>query len=378
MELITSFCGKIGLRKNPGTTLKSGWIITFYYTAILVLGIHTFAIHRIPHYMALYLLSLLAVAVIIGLIWEKRTFCTYVCPIGHLLGLYSLMSLSQLRVKNSVICKNCNTKDCIRKENHYKFTGRSCTSELYPATIPDNRQCLLCGQCHKSCPKDNIEISVRRPALDLFSNIELGWAEIFFFITVSGFVVYEVLSEWKPGKRILMFLPNIVNSSFTTPEIFTGTVKAILLFLIIPTLFYSLFVLLRRLFLTENEDLNRSFTRFVLAILPITAGMHILKSVLKTTARIPYWEFAISDPVGFQSAHAITGNVVTLNKTVPVALFPSISFIALFLILSAIIFSIVMIIKQKNEKNVVKTFTLLAVIIYGGVFFVSLLKWRFF
>ena len=87
MELITSFFGKYGLRRKPGAVLKSGWVITLFYALILVLGIHTLAIHRIPRYMAIYMLILFATAVITGLIWEKRTFCTYVCPIGHLLGL---------------------------------------------------------------------------------------------------------------------------------------------------------------------------------------------------------------------------------------------------------------------------------------------------
>ena len=53
MELITSILGKIGLRKKPGKFLKSGWVITLFYTVILVLGIHTFAIHRIPQYITM-------------------------------------------------------------------------------------------------------------------------------------------------------------------------------------------------------------------------------------------------------------------------------------------------------------------------------------
>ena len=53
MELITSFFGKIGLRKRPNKLLRSGWIITIFYAIIVILGIHTFAIHRIPQYMAI-------------------------------------------------------------------------------------------------------------------------------------------------------------------------------------------------------------------------------------------------------------------------------------------------------------------------------------
>lgn len=226
MELITSFFGKIGLRKKPNKLLRSGWIITIFYAIIVILGIHTFAIHRIPQYMAIYMLILFIVTLIAGLIWEKRTFCTYICPVGHLLGLYSLLSFKKLRVINSDVCEHCKTKDCISKPNQYKFTGRSCTSELYPAKIEDNRNCILCGQCHTSCTKDNIAIQKQRFASGLFTDIKLSWAEIAFSIILSGFVVYEIFVEWKVSKQIIMAMPDLANHSLNISGSPAGTVKA--------------------------------------------------------------------------------------------------------------------------------------------------------
>ena len=374
MELITSFAGKLGLKRKPGKSLKSGWFITLFYAVILIFGIHTFAIHRIPQLMAIYLIVLLLIAIFVGFIWEKRTFCTYVCPIGHLLGLYSLLSSKKLRVINKNVCENCKTKECIDKSNHYKQLGRSCTSELYPAKNNDNRSCILCGQCHKSCLKNNIAIQKRRFAEDLFKNIQLSWAEITFFIIVSSFVVYEILSEWKVSKQILMTIPNFINNSFGLSGNIKGTIKATVLFVILPFIFYFLFALIKKLI--SKEKFKITITQIILAILPITASMHLLKALLKTTSRIPYWSFVFSDPKGVTTAQLIIDNSTVLSKNILITLAPFLTIVAVLLSVGGIILSFMIIKKQKNQNLKSKLITVFAVLLYSGLFFVTIFMWR--
>ena len=381
MELITSFFGKIGYRKKPNNLLKSGWVITLFFAVILIIGIHTFSIHRIPQHMAIYMLILLAVALIGGLIWEKRTFCTYICPIGHLLGLYSLLSFRKLRVTSTDVCENCKTKDCISKSNYYKFIGRSCTSELYPAKIKDNRSCILCGQCHKSCTKDNIAIQKQRFASDLFTGIKLSWAEIAFFIIVSGFVVYEIFVEWKVSKKIIMAIPDWANHALNFSGNLTGTVKAIILFVLFPFVFYVIFAIIKKAI--AKESWRNSLTQLVIAILPVTASMHLLKAVFKTTSRIPYWDYAIPDPKGVLSAQLLTDNPDLLNKHIILTMSPYISMIALLLSIGGLLLSLLVIRKQKDNSSkyrnkISKFITIIAVLIYAGIFLVTLSAWRMF
>ncbi len=376
MELVTSFFGKIGLRKKPGRFLKSGWVITLFYMVILVIGIHTLAIHRIPQYMAIYMLSLLLVAVVAGLIWEKRTFCTHICPVGHLLGLYSMVASRELRVKDAAVCRDCKTKDCISKSNHYKLTGRSCTSELFPPKIEDNRACILCGQCHKSCTKDNIVIRKRKPAADLFNNVKLSWAEMGFFAMVSGFVIYEVLSEWKVSKKFVMAVPDWINRSLNITGSPAGTVKALVLFILLPVVFYSLFALLKRV--SAKEEWKTSFNQLVLAILPVTASMHLLKALLKTTSRIPYWDFVFGDPNGVSTAQMLMEHPEMLNRGILSVLWPYIGIIAVLLSAAGLVLSFLIIKKQPFRNTASKVISTVAVALYGGLFFVSLTAWRLF
>ncbi len=116
IELVTAVASKIGLKRQVPYFFKSGWIITIFYAVILLVGIHTLSIHRLPHRMAIYMLVLFGVAMACSLIFEKRAFCSYVCPVGHLLGLYALISPWQWRVNDKKNVRIANPKTVLPRE----------------------------------------------------------------------------------------------------------------------------------------------------------------------------------------------------------------------------------------------------------------------
>ena len=53
VELITYWAAKIGLRQQVPLILKSGWVVTIFYTLIWIVGVHTLVVNRIPRQTAL-------------------------------------------------------------------------------------------------------------------------------------------------------------------------------------------------------------------------------------------------------------------------------------------------------------------------------------
>lgn len=312
IELISALTVKIGLKRKPPKFIKSGWFITGIYAFILVIAIHTFAIHRTPNLMAFYLLSLIGLAIIISFIFEKRTFCSYFCPVGKLLGLYSLMSIFGLKVKSKNVCKTCKTKDCISKKNKTKLIGRSCTSGIYPAKIEDGRDCILCTQCVKSCPNDNIKISQKKSSFFSFNTYKLQWSEVGMITILLGFICYEILSSWSFSSSVLLYIPNALYKILSIDFIPEKTFNAVILFFIVPTLlvfFISIFVKL-----TGKYSLIFYIKRTVFFSLPLIAFGHVFKALIKTTSRISYWEFALNQPYGVEYAQNIANKEITINK----------------------------------------------------------------
>ncbi|OQX96839.1 MAG: hypothetical protein B6I24_10780 [Bacteroidetes bacterium 4572_128] len=144
------------------------------------------------------------------------------------------------------------------------------------------------------------------------------------------------------------------------------------LFIIIPLIFYMVFASLKK-FIAKEENWKKAFSQLVMAILPITASMHLLKAILKTTSRIPYWEFVFSDIEGVKTAELIIENPEILNKEILSTIFPYISFFAILLIISSLFLSLIIIRKQKHKNKLSKIFTIIAVLIYFSVFFTTLI-----
>ena len=381
MELITYLAGRIGLRRSVPGFFKSGWVVTIFYTLILLVGIHTLAVHRIPHRMALYLLMLIIVAAVVGLIFQKRAFCSYVCPVGHLLGLYALISPFEWRADDLSICKGCKTKDCFVKKNHYRVVGRSCTSNLYPATIEDNRDCLLCTQCLKACPYDNIRFSTRRPFADFFAAVDLRTAQVGFVMLVSGFVVYEILSEWPVSKAILTWAPDRFVHALGITGSMMNFASATILFVVFPAFMFSIVAALAKLASgREAAPFGATVMTFALLLLPTMAGAHIIKSMLKMAPRIPYWRHAFSDPRGVATARRIVDATLVLDESVPDALYPAVSYAAAAVLLAALVATVLIFRRSAAVRKLnsgTRVVLLLGVLAYWYIFGWTIFKWRF-
>ena len=273
LELMNSLMSRIGFKNKPGI-LRSKWAITAYYAFILFVANKYLGLGMVPRSTAIYLAGIFTMAGVVGLIWEKRTFCSYVCPIGNLLGLYSHISFMEWRADNPAVCRECKTRDCAAKKYYDKLSGHSCTSNLYPARIPDNRDCLLCSHCMKACPDSNFRLSLRGPFADFFTKLKLKPAEMVLLLLVIGFVN----NNW----RSLVFI------------------------------FVPLFLCLLVSWKSPRAMLNA----FMVLLIPVTGAAHALHAFSGLIYNAPVWKFALSDPTGINVATMLTDNILTIDRSI--------------------------------------------------------------
>lgn len=389
MELVASLASRIGLKRSPPALLRSGWAITLFFVLILFVGIHTLAIHRVPFRMGSYMLMLLAVTVTVGLLFARNAFCAYVCPIGHLLGLYARLAPLGWGVRDKTLCHNCKDHSCIAAGNAYRLQGRSCGVGLVPANVDDNTACLLCGQCLKACDRNNPGVAgrpnpgwfARRWFKDLLTLKPLSPAQAAFCLVVSGFVVYEIFTERGTTKGLLLWTPNAIGAALGAEGIWSwGLIKSLTLFIALPMLFWALPYGLFRL-LGGKLDLGRYVCSFGIAFIPVMAAAHAIKVLLKTTSRIPYWEGVFSDPVGAETALGIIDESVVLSP-LPGWREPVMTSSSLLLIAGGILLSTVvvrkLILAHAPDAGWQAGALCLIPGLYGGAFAVMLIMWRLF
>jgi len=274
LELVNSLSSRIGLKKKAPRFLRSGWVVTLFFAFILFGAGKYLGLQAVPRTLAIYLASVLILTVVLGLILEKRSFCSYVCPLGSIIGMYSYIAGLEWRADNPQIFKDCKTKDCVAKNNYYKISGHSCTSNLFPAKIPDNRQCLLCTHCLKACPKSNFRLSLRMPFADFFKKIKLIPAEMGILMLIIGFVN----NDW----------------------------HALVVFTLVPLL-----VCLLVSWRSPGPMLNA----FMVLLIPTTAAAHMLHAFRATIWNWPLYTLNFLDPLGIQTATMLAEKTLVIDRS---------------------------------------------------------------
>lgn len=284
--------GGVGKLRTKGLRwprrLRNMWLQN---AGFLVLALFSMVILTRPSVSAGVFVGLVGTAVAISLLFEKRTFCKYVCPIGGFIGLYSMVAPVELRVRDAEVCVGHREKDCITGNDR----GYGCPWMVYPGKLDRNLDCGLCTECLRTCPLDNVVINLRPPGADLAKPVRGKRVDEAFkaLIMLACSMIYPAV----------LFGPWATVKGWAAIESFGGWLIYAAVFLVatlivMPGLFW-LAVARGQKRIDGGPTLRQAFNEYAHALIPLGLAAWITFSVGFALTNASYALAAVSDPFGW-------------------------------------------------------------------------------
>ncbi len=173
-----------------------GWFLFGLFTLIL-LWEELWNLENVAYLSGCLLLLITAGAVIFSLLFERRFWCRYLCPIGGMNGLFAKLSIIELRAQQGICSASCTTYQCYKggpPKGEGQETG-GCPLYSHPAQLQDNKDCVLCMTCLKACPHRSVELNLRPPGIELWTTHKPSYAELALLFLLFGAVLLHRLPE---------------------------------------------------------------------------------------------------------------------------------------------------------------------------------------
>ncbi|HIK31248.1 MAG TPA: sigma 54-interacting transcriptional regulator [Oscillatoriales cyanobacterium M59_W2019_021] len=243
-----------------------GWFL-FGLFALIFLWEELWDLENTAYLSSCLLLLITAGAVIFSVLFERRFWCRYLCPIGGMNGLFAKLSMTELRAQQGICAAECTTYQCYkggpRKGEGLETDG--CPLYSHPAQLEDNRDCVLCMTCLKACPHRSVEFNLRPPGIELWTtHVPHAYEVALLFLLLGGVFLHRL-------PEIQSFLGWNVNlDRFFTH--FLVSISALVLPAIVPFLSYGFIHLISKLGKTSKP---RSFVELAYGYLPLVLGLNI-------------------------------------------------------------------------------------------------------
>ncbi len=270
----------LGLRwpkRLRGTWLQSG--------GFLLIGLFSAVTLTDPQVTAWVLLGLILLSIVLSLVFENRSFCNQICPIGGFTGIYSQAAPVELRVTDPVVCASHSEKICYQ----------SCPWGVYPLALKDNSACGLCMECLRVCPKDNLALNLRPFGSDLaiarHSN-RLDEAFLALVMLGSGLAFTAVFTgPWGVLKSAAFHI--------FTPEWLLYVLGFLALNLALLPGLYSFSVWAGQKWIKSKQTFRRALANYAQILLPLGLCAWIAFTISFAFPKAPYVLSVLSDPFGW-------------------------------------------------------------------------------
>lgn len=233
---------------------------------------------RSPRVTAWIVAFFLAVAVATGLVYERRSFCRFLCPIGGLIGIYSMAAPLELRAKDAATCRGHADKECYRG----RATSPGCPMFEFPQAMDRNNYCTFCAACVTSCSQDNLVLRVRSFGKDLWATSRRALDEAYLAVALVGLtllVTAQMLSGWSAWISALAgWLPALVRTNLKPVTYLSLVESGIFLggtLVVAPLLVLAAAAVADRCAGEHALGVRRTFVTFGYMFIPIGLAMHL-------------------------------------------------------------------------------------------------------
>ena len=154
----------------------------------------------------LLLMVILCGAVAVNTLYERATWCRYLCPLGGMAGVCSITALLELRPNIDVCSNQCITHTCYKGTE----TIAGCPLFQHVMFVNTNQHCKLCMNCVRVCPHDSVQLNLRLPAQEIWIAPEATKIGFYLFAaTMLGIFfpvyVHEIQGEEAFRGSVLLF-----------------------------------------------------------------------------------------------------------------------------------------------------------------------------
>ncbi len=171
----------------PFLKQKSDWIIAA--SALFVIWVETVTdIRNSPFNTGLLLLTIFAFAVIVSVVFEKQSWCRYLCPLGGMMGLFAKTSPFELRADRHICASQCTSNECFMGTKLHE----GCPFGQMAPTLRSNRFCKMCGACIKNCPHGAVRLNLRVPGREIWEMKQVGAITAMLVIGMYGGLLSEM------------------------------------------------------------------------------------------------------------------------------------------------------------------------------------------
>ncbi|TRO81276.1 4Fe-4S binding protein [Desulfuromonas acetexigens] len=320
-----------------------GWLDNFVPVTLtlvlLQLAVYLFAIHRYPDYTARLIGLMLLLALLLGLVFRKRAFCSLFCPAGAVLGLYARIAPWQLRVADEAVCAGCAGRECVSGGRHWTRLSlgsavlywhgrrRECPVDLLPPEVRDSSACQLCLQCARNCPHQNLCLGGRGWLADLVPG-SLSVSENFFLLVLLGLLTANFTKFYVELRETIFWLPEQAAALLGWETAGYYLLATLWVTLALPVLLLLpgwLLLKLGRLrfdpqaeppaaaglpVAKEEPGFRAGLGALALPCLPLLLAAHLVMGLVKVNAKAGFLPYALQDPSGVKSYLAM--NVMQL------------------------------------------------------------------